>query len=98
MMIRGVVQIEQRGFLEDLEKLFKIVFSMINPCKAISLLGLKEEVRRHSNKRDKIFANQEWLDLFLEYCFIKGVADGSNHTPLWLQLNERRHRGNICPF
>lgn len=45
-----------------------------------------------------IFVPQDWLDCFPNYCFINGVSDRSYHTPLWLQLYERRRRGLQRPF
>lgn len=39
-------------------------------------------------KLDHAFANQSWLGLFPQNKLVNGVSDKSDHSPLWLWLNE----------
>lgn len=52
----------------------------------------------NEERLDRMFATQDWFDLFPYNVLINGVASRSDHTPLWLQLWERRRRGTPRPF
>lgn len=39
-------------------------------------------------KRVRAFDTQSWLDKFPQNKLVNGVSDKSDHSPLWLRLNE----------
>lgn len=49
-------------------------------------------------KLDQAFPTQNWLDVFPHNKLVNGVSDKSNHSPIWLRLNEWERRPHLRSF